>query len=151
MKALGLFLINSMEKKNMLSVSIGVIYLWFGTLKFFPGVSPAETIAMDTITELTLGLIPSDVCLLLLAIWETVLGIALIVGFLNRFAYVLALVHMVLTFTPFFFFPELTFTKAPFGLTLLGQYIMKNIVFLGLLVFLLNQELKKRKAVENLG
>jgi len=143
MKTISLFLTRRIEKNNMLSVCIGVIYLWFGALKFFPGVSPAETIAMDTIYELTFGFIQPQLSLLLLAIWETALGILLIGGFLNRFAYLLALVHMVLTFTPFFFFPELTFTKAPFGLTLLGQYIMKNIVFLGLLVFLLNKERKK--------
>lgn len=143
MKALALFFTRHIEKNNLLSVCIGVIYLWFGALKFFPGVSPAETIAMDTIHELTLGLLQPDLSLLLLAIWETTLGILLIAGFLNRFAYTLALVHMVLTFAPFFFFPDHTFTKAPFGLTLLGQYIMKNIVFLGLLVFLLNKERKK--------
>ena len=41
----------------MPSVCIGVVYLWFGMLKFFPGISPAETIAIDTITELTLGVV----------------------------------------------------------------------------------------------
>lgn len=60
----------------MLSVCIGIIYLWFGMLKFFPGVSPAETIAMDTIHELTFGLIEPHLSLLLLAIWETAGGIA---------------------------------------------------------------------------
>jgi len=133
------------SKKNMLLACIGVLYLWFGMLKFFPGVSPAETIAMDTIHELTMGAIPPKVSLLLLAIWETTLGILLIGGLLNRFAIMVALVHMLLTFTPFLFFPELTFTQAPFGLTLLGQYIMKNIVFLGLLVYLLDMERKKGK------
>lgn len=136
------------SKNSMLLACIGILYLWFGTLKFFPGVSPAETIAMDTIHELTLGLIRPKISLLLLAIWETGLGLLLIIGLLNRFAIILALVHMILTFTPFIFFPELTFTQAPFGLTLLGQYIMKNIVFLGLLVFLLDKEWKKKKGYD---
>ncbi len=143
MKTISLFLAQRIEKNNMLSVCIGVIYLWFGMLKFFPGVSPAETIAMDTIHELTFGFIPPQLSLFLLAIWETALGVLLVGGFLSRFAYLLALLHMMFTFTPFLFFPDLTFTNAPFGLTLLGQYIMKNIVFLGLLVFLLNKERKK--------
>lgn len=138
-------LTNRISISSMLSVCIGIVYVWFGMLKFFPGLSPAETIAMDTISELTLGFIPQKLSLLMLAVWETVLGALLIVGFLNRFALNLAMVHMVLTFTPFFFFPELTFTNAPFGLTLLGQYIMKNIVFLALLVFLLAKERMKLK------
>lgn len=131
----------------MLLVCIGIVYLWFGVLKFFPGISPAETIATDTIYELTLGIIPPKLSLALLAIWETGLGLLLISGVLNRFAILWALVHMLLTFTPFLFFPELTFTSAPLGLTLLGQYIMKNIVFLGVLVFLLNKEFKKKRKV----
>ncbi len=147
MKELVMTFKERISKNSMLLACIGILYLWFGMLKFFPGVSPAETIAMDTIHELTLGLMRPDVSLILLAIWETGLGLLLIFGLLNRFAIILALVHMILTFTPFIFFPELTFTKAPFGLTLLGQYIMKNIVFLGLLVFLLDKERKKKKEI----
>ncbi|WP_425237620.1 DoxX family membrane protein [Ulvibacterium sp.] len=147
MKELVLTFRERVSKNSVLLACIGILYLWFGMLKFFPGVSPAETIAMDTIHELTLGLIRPDISLILLAIWETGLGLLLIFGLLNRFAITLALVHMILTFTPFLFFPELTFTKAPFGLTLLGQYIMKNIVFLGLLVFLLDKERKKKKEI----
>jgi len=124
-------------------VCIGIVYLWFGVLKFFPGVSPAETIAIDTISELTLGLIRPNIAILLLAIWETLIGLLLILGLFNRLALNLALIHMVLTFTPFFFFPDLTFTIAPFGLTLLGQYIVKNIVFLAIMVFLISKERKK--------
>ena len=145
MKELVVRFTNRMSIGSMLSVCIGIVYVWFGMLKFFPGLSPAETIAMDTISELTLGFIPQKVSFIMLAVWETVLGVLLIVGFLNRFALNLAVVHMVLTFTPFFFFPDLTFTNAPFGLTLLGQYIMKNIVFLALLVFLLTKERTKLK------
>jgi uncharacterized membrane protein YphA (DoxX/SURF4 family) len=145
MKELVVKLTNRISISSMLSVCIGIVYVWFGMLKFFPGLSPAETIAMDTISELTLGFIPQKLSLLMLAVWETVLGALLIVGFLNRFALNLAMVHMVLTFTPFFFFPDLTFTNAPFGLTLLGQYIMKNIVFLALLIFLLTKERMKLK------
>ncbi len=124
-------------------VCIGIVYFWFGMLKFFPGVSPAEAIALDTISELTLGALSPEMSLVLLAIWETVIGVLLIFGLFNRTVLYLAIVHMVLTFTPFLFFPELTFTTAPFGLTLLGQYIIKNIVFLAIMVFLISKERNK--------
>ncbi|EAR01750.1 hypothetical protein FB2170_14518 [Maribacter sp. HTCC2170] len=114
-------------------------------LKFFPGVSPAETIALDTISELTLGVVTPDVSIILLALWETIIGVLLIIGLFSRAALNLAIVHMILTFTPFLFFPELTFTNAPFGLTLLGQYIVKNIVFLAIMIYILSKERKTER------
>jgi len=43
---------------RLLAISIGLVYLWFGVLKFFPHLSPAEDLAKNTITVLTLGFIP---------------------------------------------------------------------------------------------
>ena len=57
---------------SMLRISIGIIYIWFGSLKFFPGVSPAEDLAKETIHLLTFGLITPGLSLLLLALWETI-------------------------------------------------------------------------------
>ncbi|MBK6622060.1 MAG: hypothetical protein IPG32_14735 [Saprospirales bacterium] len=41
---------NTTEKRQallftLLRISFGVIYTWFGMLKFFPGISPAEDLA----------------------------------------------------------------------------------------------------------
>ena len=121
----------------LIPVSIGLVYLWFGSLKFFSGVSPAENLAKDTIDHLTAGLIMPEISILMLAIWETVIGVLLIGNIWYRFALNLAVVHILFTFSPFLFFPDLLWTDAPFGLTLLGQYIIKNIVFLGVLLVLL--------------
>ena len=63
-----------------LRISIGIIYLWFGILKFFHGYSPAEDLAINTINKLTFGLIPEPLNITLLATWECALGILLIVG-----------------------------------------------------------------------
>ncbi len=121
----------------IIPVSIGLVYLWFGSLKFFTGLSPAEKLAQDTIDRLTFGFIEPEVSILLLALWECLIGALLIFKKWYRFALNIALVHIILTFSPFLFFPDLTFTEAPFGLTLLGQYIVKNIVFLGAFLVLL--------------
>ena len=118
-------------------VSIGLIYLWFGALKFFTGVSPAETLAKNTIDHLTAGLLMPEVSIYLLAIWETLIGFFLIFNLWYRLALKLAFIHIIFTFSPFLFFPELVWTEVPFGLTLLGQYIVKNIVILGILLVLL--------------
>ncbi|MBL7775820.1 MAG: hypothetical protein JNK89_07430, partial [Saprospiraceae bacterium] len=54
-----------------------------------------------------------------------------------------AVAHMVLTFTPLFFFPELSFTQPPYAFTIIGQYIVKNLVFLVALGILLQQDGEK--------
>lgn len=113
---------------TLLRVSIGVIYLWFGALKFFPGYSPAEDLAINTINKLTFGLIPQPVNIILLAIWECALGLLLITRTWLRAALICLFVHMLCTFTPLLFFPSVSFKYAPYGFTLVGQYIMKNII-----------------------
>jgi uncharacterized membrane protein YkgB len=123
----------------MIPVSVGIVYLWFGALKFFSGVSPAETLAQQTIQNLTFNLIDPSVSIILLALWETTIGILLLLTIWRRTALLLALLHIILTFTPFLFFPELVFTNIPFGLTLLGQYIIKNVIILGVLLVLLKK------------
>lgn len=144
-------LVRALTKKlannNGVLVSIGIVYLWFGGLKFFTGASPAEALAINTIDHLFLGKIPSNISIILLAFWETVIGLFLISNLFRKFTLLLALVHIVFTFTPFLFFPELTFTKIPFGLTILGQYIIKNIIILAVLLFLFreNQKTKIKK------
>lgn len=114
----------------LLRISIGIIYIWFGMLKYFPGVSPAEDLAKETIQLLTFGLIGPDLSLFLLAVWETVIGVFLIAGLFKRISFWLVLVHMICTFTPLVLLPQLSFTQMPFSLTLVGQYIIKNIVII---------------------
>lgn len=130
---------NKRKKINLLPVSIGIVYLWFGALKFFSGVSPAEELAKSTIDRLIFGILPSTYSIILLAIWETLIGILLITNLYRKAALRMALVHILFTFSPFLFFPELLFSQAPFGLTLLGQYIIKNVIILGVLLGLLKE------------
>lgn len=115
---------------TLLRISIGIIYIWFGALKFFHGYSPAEDLAINTINKLTFGFISQPVNIILLAIWECVVGILLITGKWLRPALVFLFVHMVCTFTPLIFFPSVSFKYAPYGFTLIGQYIMKNIIII---------------------
>ncbi|MBK7938723.1 MAG: doxx family protein [Lewinellaceae bacterium] len=125
---------------NLLKWSIGIVYVWFGALKFFSGMSPAEMLAKDTIRVLTFGAIPDDINILLLAIWEVAVGLMLIGSVFVRFAVKAALVHMLFTFTPLLFFPDVSFTHAPYGFTLIGQYILKNLVFAVALGIILKEE-----------
>jgi uncharacterized membrane protein YkgB len=135
----------NLTKNHILSVSIGILYLWFGTLKFFPDQSPAEDLAKNTISALTFNQISPNVSIILLAIWETLVGVLLITNIYRRVAIFLALVHMVLTFTPLFIIPEQVFVDMPFQLTLVGQYIIKNIVIIVALISLYKLPERKPK------
>ncbi|MBU6343296.1 MAG: DoxX family protein [Bacteroidetes bacterium] len=128
---------------RLLRIAIGINYFWFGILKFFNGLSPAEDLAKNTIRVITFGLIPDDVNLMLLAIWEVGIGVLFLSGYFTRFAAWAAVVHMVFTFLPLFFFPEVSFTHAPYGFTIVGQYIVKNLVFLAGLANILKAERSK--------
>jgi uncharacterized membrane protein YphA (DoxX/SURF4 family) len=119
---------NKLNKTRLLAISIGIVYLFFGFLKFFPETSPADHLAKDTISQLTFGLIPPDISILLLAIMETGIGLFLIAKIATKTIIWVAIFHITMTFTPLLFFPDLSFTEAPFVPTLLGQYIVKNLI-----------------------
>ena len=126
---------------RILKWAIGINYFAFGMLKFFKGLSPAETLAKDTIQVLTFGMIPDELNLLMLSIWEVGIGAIFLSGYFTRFGAKAAILHMIFTFTPLFFFPNVTFSNAsPFGFTIVGQYIVKNLVFLAALIIILKEE-----------
>jgi uncharacterized membrane protein YphA (DoxX/SURF4 family) len=118
----------SRRSLNALRVSIGIIYVWFGALKFFHGYSPAEDLAIQTINKLTFNGVPQPANIILLATWECSVGLLLISGRKLPLALNLLFVHMACTFTPLLFFPSASFKFPPYGFTLVGQYIMKNII-----------------------
>ena len=112
----------------LLRVSLGIVFFWFGVLKFFPGVSEAEGLATETISVLTFGLLTPAVSIYVLAVWECLIGLGLIFGLFMRATLLLLWLQMVGTITPLFLFPYEAFTHIPYAPTLEGQYIIKNIV-----------------------
>lgn len=114
----------------VLRIALGVVFVWFGVLKFFPNLSPAETLAARTIQQLTFGVVQPSVSLPVLAAWESIIGIGLIVNRGMRGILFLLGVHMIGTFTPLLFYPGETFTSFPLVPTLEGQYIIKNLVLI---------------------
>jgi uncharacterized membrane protein YphA (DoxX/SURF4 family) len=112
----------------LLRISLGVVFFWFGALKFFPGLSPAQDLAARTVSVLTFGLVPPDISVPVLALWECVIGLGLITGVFMRGTLLLLFLQMLGTITPLFFFPSEAFMRFPYAPTLEGQYIIKNLV-----------------------
>jgi len=113
-----------------LRLSLGIVFLWFGALKFFPGLSPAEDLATRTIITVSFGLIPASVALIILATWECLIGLGLISGILMRVTLTLLFLQMVGAIMPIFLFPEEIFVHIPYAPTMEGQYIVKNLVLI---------------------
>ncbi|GIV66451.1 MAG: hypothetical protein KatS3mg047_0844 [Bellilinea sp.] len=113
-----------------LRISLGINFFWFGVLKFFPGLSPAQGLAAKTIEVLSFGLIGSEISVPLLAMWESLIGLGLITGKFLRVTLLLLFLQMAGTMTPLVLFPAETFMRFPYAPTLEGQYIIKNLVLI---------------------
>lgn len=108
-----------------LRIALGAVFVWFGALKFVPGLSPAEDLVRATVPFL-----PGELFLPLLGLWEVVIGIGFLTGRALRLTILLLFLQMPGTLAPVVLLPERVFTLFPFGLTLEGQYIVKNLVLI---------------------
>ncbi|MEO7713998.1 MAG: hypothetical protein ABIV10_13865 [Gemmatimonadaceae bacterium] len=115
---------------GILRVALGVVFLWFGFLKYFPGVSSEEELATRTINVLTLGLMPAHVSRVLLATWECAIGLGLLTSKAMRTTLLLLFAQMLGTLMPLVLFPAETFARFPVVPTLQGQFIIKNFIFI---------------------
>ena len=110
---------------GFLRVSLGLVFLVFGVLKFFPGLSPAEDIAAATIDRLTFGLIGGDTAVLMTALLETFIGLTLVTGKFVRLGLVVLAGAFVGILSPLVLFTDELFPSGP---SLMGQYVLKDIV-----------------------
>lgn len=113
-----------------LRLTLGVVFLWFGFLKFFPGLSPADLLATRTIATLTFDLVGPSASLPTLAAVETLIGLGLIAGVALRGVILLLILQMLGTLTPLVLFPSETWQVPGLVPTLEGQYIIKNMVLI---------------------
>jgi uncharacterized membrane protein YkgB len=115
---------------DVLRFALGVIFIWFGALKFIPGLSPAEELVRNTIY-----FVNPDFFIPILAAWEVVIGVGFLSGFftnkLQRATILLLFLQMIGAALPLVLLPEVVWTNFPFVLTLEGQYIIKNLVIIG--------------------
>jgi uncharacterized membrane protein YkgB len=109
----------------ILRIALGLVFVWFGALKLVPGLSPAEELVRATVPW-----IPGGIFLPFLAVWEIIIGVGFLTGRALRLTILLLYLQMPGTIAPVFLLPEQVFTAFPYGLTLEGQYIVKNLVLI---------------------
>jgi putative oxidoreductase len=110
---------------DVLRISLGLVFLGFGVLKFFPGLSPAAALATRTVETLTLGIVPGPTALVLTAVMECVVGLTLVSGRLLRTGLAVLGISLVGIMSPLVLFAGELF---PGGPTLEGQYVLKDVV-----------------------
>ena len=124
---LDIFITKFMSKWGItfLRYSLGLIYIWFGILKPF-GLSPAQELVENTVYwfDNPKTFVP------ILGWWEVVIGLTMCIKPLIRVSIFLLFIQMPGTFLPLILLPEVCFNNFPFGLTLEGQYIIKNLIII---------------------
>jgi uncharacterized membrane protein YkgB len=116
---------------TLVRLAYGTVFVWFGTLNLFPDVSPALPLMEVMYPNIARQLLP------ILGAVELVAGIAIVTNRLPSLAIVVSLVVLGGTLLYFPLRPAAIF-HSPFVLTLEGQHILKNLVYVGaaLVIFL---------------
>jgi putative oxidoreductase len=110
---------------TVLRISLGVVFLGFGVLKFFPGASPAEDLAIRTVDALTLGIVSGGPALWLTAAVECFIGMTLVSGRWLRAGLATLGLALIGILSPLVLFFGDLFPGAP---TLEAQYVLKDVV-----------------------
>ena len=110
---------------DILRVTLGLVFLAFGVLKFFPDASPAQALVERTLDTLTFGILHGEVALLLTAVAECFIGLTLVTGKFVKAGLVVLAGSLVGIMSPLVLFFGDMFPGTP---TLEAQYVFKDIV-----------------------
>jgi uncharacterized membrane protein YkgB len=108
-------------------VGLFVVFFWFGALKVI-GQSPASGL-VQSLFERTVPIMPFATFIILFGLYECLIGVLFLIRGAERIVIPLLLLHMITTFLPLMFLPEVTWSGF-FVPTLEGQYIIKNLVII---------------------
>ncbi|MDQ6834674.1 MAG: DoxX family membrane protein [Actinomycetota bacterium] len=111
-----------------LRIAVGAIFLLFGVLKYFPGVSPAQNLTEATTHILFLGIVPGNVAIVMIATLECFIGICLLANRWMRLAIWLLAIEFVGIISPVFVLTDRLFAGPHHAPTLEGQYVLKDII-----------------------
>ena len=112
----------------LLRMSVGLVILAFGVLKFFPDVSPAEELTIKTTDALSFDLVPGHIAIVIVACLETIVGLLLISGRFLRLAVYLLVGQLIGVLAPLVLFTGRLFDGPHNAPTLEGQYVLKDFI-----------------------
>ncbi len=112
------------------------IYFYFGLLKPF-GFSPLSPM-VEQMQQKTLPFIEFNQFIILLTIAEVGIAILFLIPKFTRIAVTLVIFHVFIIMMPLVLLPDVTW-KAPFIPTIEGQYCLKNLLILALVLTLVKK------------
>ena len=125
-----------------LRLALGSVFLWFGALKLF-GSSPVAALIQETYSFM-----PVHVFVLVLGVWEVLIGLGVILKRALRCVLILLGVHLIGTFTSIWFKPSIFFVQGvPFCLTVDGEFVIKNLVLITAALVVAGYEVKPFRRV----
>lgn len=110
---------------RILRWALAVVFIWFGLLKVFK-VSPVTDLVAQTVYWFEpVWFIP------FLGVWEILVGLGLLLGKALRLVLFIFFLQMAGTFLVLILHPDLSFQNGnPLHLTVLGEFVVKNLVLL---------------------
>lgn len=109
-----------------LRISLGLVILGFGALKYFPGASPAEGLARQATEQLTFGMVSGTAAVVATALLETLIGLVLLTNRFLRVGLLAMAGWLGGILSPLVLMPD---QMLPGGLpSLAGQYVLKDII-----------------------
>jgi len=113
-------------------IGLCIIFFWFGILKIL-GLSPAADLVRALFEE-TLRYPSFETFYILFGLFEMLIGVLFLIPWAVRAVIPILLLHMMMTFLPLVFLPDIAWKQA-FVPTLEGQYIIKNIAIIVTAIF----------------
>jgi uncharacterized membrane protein YkgB len=109
----------------LLRIALGVVYIWFGALKFTDSSPVWDLVAR------TMPFLPPHLFVPALGGFEVLLGIGLLVGRRLALVALLMVAHLAGTFLVLVTQPDVAFQHGnPLMLTMAGEFVVKNIVLM---------------------
>ena len=115
---------------NILRFTMGIVFLGFGILKFFSGISPIESLATRTTSELTLGVFTGHSAMVFVATLECLIGFCFLTGMFLRVGVWLLALQMIGAMSPLLPYPAELFSGPLHAPSLEAQYIIKDIILI---------------------
>ena len=126
-----------------LRVALGVVFLWFGSLKLC-GISPVVSLIKQTYSFL-----PTAPFVFVLSLWEIGVGCGLIFKRAMRLTLLLLLLHLGGTFVTVLQNPSIFYLHSnPLWLTIEGEFLVKNLVLVAAALVVGGYELKRVREPE---
>lgn len=122
----------------VLRVALGIVFFWFGALKVL-GVSPVVELV-----ESTYSFLPASEFVIILGIWEMLIGIGLLSKRCLRTTLVLLWLQMFGTFISLALAPSMFFTGNVFVLTIEGEFVVKNLVLVAASLVVGGHQIKQK-------